>query len=1138
MSHDFSCLEKLSVPVLVANGDGRVQFANQQFRTLCTPPGSDLDGPWLDLVHEQDRERAAQAWSQSHSRRAPFTCDLRVGDGLWVQARAEPPAATDPWVLSFAEISQFKILEAELLARDSLLEQIFGNRHAAIACLDSNFNFIRVNSAYAEADEKTVDFFPGRNHFELFPNEEGQKIFQQVLDTGEPYHAWARAFEYATAPERGVTWWDWSLWPLKDELSGEPQLLLVLVDVSRRVRAESELLQQRQLSDAVLEAANALMVVVDGDGRVQRFNRACEQLTGWGREEMLGQLVWDRLIPTDEIDKVRQGLSDLKDRKLPDELINDWMTHDGQRRTIEWHNAVLCDDQGDVEHVVSIGVDITRLRAIEASEEASRAQLATVFNALPDAVVFAGPNRRIVSINNSAEQIFGWSEEDLIGIETRRLYLHPEDFEQIGRKYFSSRAPGQGDVWEVEYRRRDGSAFWGETRGGKVWDASGRLLGFVAIIRDVSEEREVRQRMMIMQHALDKALDAFTMTDLDGRVSYVNEAFLKLWGYEHAEDVLGRIGTTLTADPRQAEETIQELRTRGHWIGEMEARRRDGREVAIRVAAHLYMGLDGRPLGIMASLVDISQQKSIEQELQRNEHILAEAQSIARVGSWDLNIRTKVLAWSDEIYRIFGLQPHEFPASYESFLSMIHPEDRQRVIEAVSASVADSKVPYDIMHRIIRPDGEERVVQEKGQVYWDESGEPVNMIGTVHDITETLRARETLSRFKDTLDMTLDCVFLFDPRTLKYLYVNQGAMDQVGYSEQELLRMHPYDIKPEFTEAQYRDLIEPLIRGEQQSRYFETLHRHRDGRDVPVEIFLQYINPPEQEPRFVAIVRDITERRRSQEQLSRYQEHLEELVVDRTRELEIAHKRLLRQERLATLGQLTATVSHELRNPLGAINSSLYLVKKKLGHGDERLSEALQRVDRNVSRCDRIIDELLDYTRITTLSREQLALGPWVRETLAEMDLPADVEQVLDLPGDGPCLSFDPSRLRRAVINVVENACQAMLEAGSVSRHVDGARLTVSLRQAPGRVELVIGDSGPGIHPEVLERIFEPLFSTKGFGVGLGMSAVRQIMEQHEGGVGISSGEGTGAEVSLWLPLVPGADPVRARSEEKTLDLQ
>ncbi|MEC7816250.1 MAG: EAL domain-containing protein [Pseudomonadota bacterium] len=138
------------------------------------------------------------------------------------------------------------------------------------------------------------------------------------------------------------------------------------------------------------------------------------------------------------------------------------------------------------------------------------------------------------------------------------------------------------------------------------------------------------------------------------------------------------------------------------------------------------------------------------------------------------------------------------------------------------------------------------------------------------DITDTEEARNDLQRFRKTLDSTLDCVFMFDAQTLQFFYLNQGALDQLGYSRDELLGMHPYDIKPEFTEAAFRAMVAPLINQEVPRLNFQTVHRRKDGRDVPVEVFLQCVVLDNESPRFIAIVRDITEQQKQQKAI----EHL------------------------------------------------------------------------------------------------------------------------------------------------------------------------------------------------------------------------------------------------------------------------
>ncbi len=226
----------------------------------------------------------------------------------------------------------------------------------------------------------------------------------------------------------------------------------------------------------------------------------------------------------------------------------------------------------------------------------------------------------------------------------------------------------------------------------------------------------------------------------------------------------------------------------------------------------------------------------------------------------------------------------------------------------------------------------------------------------------------------------------------------------------------------------------------------------------------------------------------------------------------------------ATLGQLTATVTQELRNPLGVIRPSTFVAHDGLNGATPRVQRALEPIDRSVIRCDRIIDELLDFTRISEHEPEPTALDDWLAGVLAEQTLPAGVVLRREFGLPEAVVAFDRDRFRRAVINVFDNACHAMLCEGHADAEAAAYRLTVRTRERAKRIEVVFEDQGPGIAPDVYEKIFEPLYSTKGFGVGLGLTVVQQVMTQHGGGVDIESEPGQGTRVCPWLPAGDAID--------------
>lgn len=246
-------------------------------------------------------------------------------------------------------------------------------------------------------------------------------------------------------------------------------------------------------------------------------------------------------------------------------------------------------------------------------------------------------------------------------------------------------------------------------------------------------------------------------------------------------------------------------------------------------------------------------------------------------------------------------------------------------------------------------------------------------------------------------------------------------------------------------------------------------------------------------------------------------EELEQRVLDRTRQLEDAQQELVEQERLATLGRLVATVSHELRNPLGTIRNSVRYIR--MWDKASALREVVERLERNVVRCDRIITELLDYSRDRPLDAEALPIDSWLRHVIDEFSIPDDVALSWTPSADEPEVAIDAIRLSLAINNILENACQAMegVERGNVLEKTK--RLSVTRLHVDDRIVIRISDTGSGIAPTDLDRIFEPFFSTKGFGVGLGLPLASSVVKQHGGDIEVNSELGKGTAVTIWLPI-------------------
>ena len=232
-------------------------------------------------------------------------------------------------------------------------------------------------------------------------------------------------------------------------------------------------------------------------------------------------------------------------------------------------------------------------------------------------------------------------------------------------------------------------------------------------------------------------------------------------------------------------------------------------------------------------------------------------------------------------------------------------------------------------------------------------------------------------------------------------------------------------------------------------------------------------------------------------------------------ELARASRNLIRQERLATLGKLTATVSHELRNPLGTVGASFFSISQQLAPIDDpKLQRALERGTRSIERCDRIIEELLRFTRDATLHTEPTRIDQWVEEELATYCFPENIQIEADL-NEPIEVILDRQAVYQCFINLLNNACDAVAEMAE-----DQRRIQVSLRRVDDDIHLIVEDSGPGIDPKDRQKVFEPLYSTKGFGTGLGLPLVQKLIGLHGGRLTLESGTHGGTRAILVLPRI------------------
>ena len=262
---------------------------------------------------------------------------------------------------------------------------------------------------------------------------------------------------------------------------------------------------------------------------------------------------------------------------------------------------------------------------------------------------------------------------------------------------------------------------------------------------------------------------------------------------------------------------------------------------------------------------------------------------------------------------------------------------------------------------------------------------------------------------------------------------------------------------------------------------------------------------------------DISALRAAERALNELNEELERRVQRRTSELRSAQKELLMQEREAAIGRVAATVSHELLNPLAAVRTSLYIIAELVDEPDDRLRRTIARTDRNIVRCDRIINELAEFVQQREPVPSNISLDAIVTAALDEWSAPDAVNVQTSLQAIDAEICVDVAQVRDALAKILDNAADAVTDKGAQLAS-DEPAIVVTTRVTPEGVCVQVADRGIGMSADVLNKMFEPLFSTKGFGVGLGATVVKNIVESNGGRIEVDSTDGGGSTVSVCFP--------------------
>jgi PAS domain S-box-containing protein len=533
----------------------------------------------------------------------------------------------------------------------------------------------------------------------------------------------------------------------------------------------------------------------------------------------------------------------------------------------------------------------------------------------------------------------------------------------------------------------------------------------------------------------------------------------------------------------------------------------------------LFVNIHSTPItfeGRVACMVvaqDSTEQQIIDEQVRESEANLRLAQRVARMGSWEVDLTSREdranhpPRWSEETFRIFGLDPATTKVTHESFFNLLHPKERQLAREAFIEQLRTGK-SYRIDHRIVRPDGSEVIVHVQSDTVRDGLGRPVKMAGTVQDLTEQREAERLLRQQARLIDLATDAISVCNLDGTVRTW-NQGAERLYGWTAAEICGRLMTDFIYSDTIHFERASRELLRKGEWRGELAQVC---KDRRQITVSARWTLVRDQRGEPESVLVIHtDITE-----------QKNLE--------------RQFLRSQRLESIGTLAAGVAHDLNNILSPILLVAPLLRDEQADPEEKKT-FLSLVQASAERGANLVKQMLTFARGADGERVLVQPSHLIEEVakIAGQTFPKSITIRTKYPKDLWMVEGDPTQLQQVLLNLCVNARDAMPDGGTLRLTVENfevdehyASMTADARPGP-YVLLQVMDDGRGIPRQVLDKIFDPFFTTKevGKGTGLGLSTVLGIVKSYDGFVHVTSEPG---ETSFRV-FLPASDSGRGSAE-------
>jgi PAS domain S-box-containing protein len=819
---------------------------------------------------------------------------------------------------------------------------------------------------------------------------------------------------------------------------------------------------------------------------------------------------------------------------------------------VEIHAFPIVDESGNVALVMEHIRNITAQK--QAEKELKKANLHAerllrfsdaLLSAIPIPVFYKDNEGRYLGCNRAFTEMMGVTSEQIKGKTV--LDIWPSEFDKVyQRKDIKLMNNPVRQVNEIKVRDKVGIDRTVMYAKDVYCYENGEVAGMVGAFLDISERKEAEERLRQAKQEWERTFDAIVdpvmIADVHHRIIKANKAMADKLGISPA-DAEGLVcynavhgagepplfcpHSELLADGQPHSVEIYEKLLGGYFI----------------VSVSPLFNLQGEVYGSVHYVRDITERKKAEDHLKESEIRFKTIFDNTKDGLIVADIESKqfvlgnsiicrMLGYEEEELKrmnVRGIHPSEdLPHVFEQFEKLARGE--MTIAEKIAVKRKDGTLFYaDINTSHFTLDGKEC------------------LLGAFRDVTDRERAKDALRDSEQKLKAIVYGSpipqFVID-HGHRVIYWNDALAELTGIKADEMIGTK--DQWRAFYPAERFCMADLLLEGTienvnemyggkyNKSSLVANAYEAMDlfptlGKDGK---WLQLTAAEIKDARgkvigVVETLEDVTERKLAEESVRRLNEELERKVDERTRQLLDAREELVRKEKLAVLGQLSGSVGHELRNPLGVMNNAVYFLKTVMADADETLMEYLDIIKHEIDNSQRIISDLLDFARTKTPQKRAVMVRELMKESLGRCAVPENVVVKGDIPDKFPPLNVDPLQMVQVFQNLISNAVQAMPEGGelriSARKNEELKKKTASLEPRtsnlePGFIEISVADTSEGISPENMNKLFQPLFTTKDKGIGLGLTVCRNLTEANGGSIEVKSELGKGTTFTIKLP--------------------